>query len=207
MKTLFHGFDLTRVLHRASAVVLLIFILPHIANHLMALTGIETHIAAMRQLRAVYRFAAVEVLLLAAALLQVVTGLVLAYHGRHKRLGFWPRLQTWSGIAIATFLLQHVPAVMVGRYLQQLDTNFYFAAAVLQGGLHKYYFFPYYFLGLTAVFVHLAAALRLRMQPGFARTLAVCTLFVTGMGAAVLILLCFGGALYEVRLPAGYKFL
>lgn len=206
MKPLFHGFDLTRRLHRASAVVLLFFIVPHLANHLMALAGIDAHVAAMRQLRAIYRFAPVEVLLLVATLLQVVTGLVLAYRGRHTRRGFWPRLQIWSGIAIAAFLLQHVPAVMVGRYLQQLDTNFYFAAAVLQGGLYKYYFFLYYFAGLTAVFVHLAAALRLRMHPGHARSLAAALVIAGGIVAAILILLCFGGAFYEIRLPAGYRF-
>lgn len=173
----------------------------------MALAGIEAHIAAMRQLRAIYRFAPVEALLLAAALLQVITGFVLAYRNRHSRRGFWPRLQVWSGIVLALFLLQHVPAVMVGRYLQDLDTNFYFAATVLQGGLHKYYFFPYYFLGFTAVFVHLAVALRLRMHPGIWRALLVYTLIATGITAAILILLCFGGAFYEVRLPAGYAFL
>ena len=79
MRTFFNSYDLTRRLHRASAVVLLLFILPHVANHLVALTGIEAHIAAMRQLRAIYRFAPVEVLLLAAALLHPLAGLVSAF--------------------------------------------------------------------------------------------------------------------------------
>jgi len=195
-----------RKIHRTSAVILLVFIIAHLTNHLAALQGVETHTTMLRALRTFYRNPIAETVLLLAALLQVVTGLVLAYRGRHTRRGFWPRLQIWSGIAIAAFLLQHVPAVMVGRYLQQLDTNFYFAAAVLQGGLYKYYFFPYYFAGLSAVFVHLAAALRLRMYPGHARSLAVALLIAAGIVAATLILLCFGGAFYEIHLPAGYRF-
>ena len=190
-----------RKIHSTSAVILLVFIIAHLTNHLAALQGVETHTTMLRALRTFYRNPIAETVLLLAALLQVVTGLVLAYPG-----ACGGRLQIWSGIAIAAFLLQHVPAVMVGRYLQQLDTNFYFAAAVLQGGLYKYYFFPYYFAGLTAVFVHLAAALRLRMHPGHPRSLIVALLIAAGIVAATLILLCFGGAFYEIRLPAGYRF-
>ena len=196
-----------RKIHRTSALVLFAFIALHLTNHLFALTGIEAHIAMMRQLRAGYRHPVAETAVLLAALSQVVTGLILVYRGRRERRTLWQRVQAWSGIVLAAFLLQHVPAVMVGRYLQKLDTNFYFAAAVLQGGVYKYYFLPYYFAGVAAVFVHLAAAVRLRLPYGCARTAVVFILIVTGIAAACVIVLCFGGAFYEIRLPAGYAFL
>ncbi len=195
-----------RRIHRTSAAVLFVFIVLHLTNHLAALAGIDAHPGLMRQLRPVYRHPIAETAILLAVLAQVVTGLLLAHRYRHSRRGLWQRVQVWSGIVLAAFLLQHVPAVMVGRYLQKLDTNFFFAAAVLQGGIHKFYFFPYYFAGVFAVFVHLAAALRLRMHPGIVRKLAVVALVVTGVTVAMLILLCFGGALYEIHLPAGYGF-
>ncbi len=195
-----------RKLHRTSAVILLVFIIAHLMNHLAALQGIETHTTMLRALRTFYRNPIAETVLLLAALLQVVTGLVLVYRSRRTRRGFWQRVQAWSGIAIAAFLLQHVGAVLFCRYVQQLDTNFYFAAAVLQGGVHKFYFFPYYFAGVTSVFVHLAAVVYLRSTPGMARQIVSATLITSGAVLAFTILLCLGGIFYEVRLPSGYAF-
>lgn len=139
-----------RMIHRTSAVVLLVFIAAHLANHLLALKGIEAHIAVMKQLRACYRHPFAEGLLLIAVLAQVITGSLLFWRTRRSLRGFWPRLRTYSGLAIAFFLLQHVPAVLFGRLLQGFDTNFYFAAAVLQGGVHQYYFLLYYLVGVTS---------------------------------------------------------
>jgi len=195
-----------RKLHRTSAVILLVFIIAHLTNHLAALKGIEAHTTMLRALRIVYRNPIAETALLLAVLLQIITGSALIYTRRHERRGIWKRVQAWSGIAIAAFLLQHVGAVLFGRCVQQLDTNFYFAAAVLQGGLHKYYFFPYYFAGVTSVFVHLAAAVYLRSTPGIARRIVVAALVTSGAVTAFAILLCLGGMFYEVRLPPGYAF-
>jgi hypothetical protein len=195
-----------RKIHRTSAVVLLVFITAHLANHLLALQGIEAHIAAMKQLRAYYRHPLAEALLLIAVLAQVITGSLLFWRTRHTLRGFWPRLRAHSGLALAIFLLQHVPAVLVGRLLQGLDTNFYFAAAVLQGGIHKYYFFPYYLVGVTAVFVHLAAVVYLRLPGVRRRAWWAAAPIVTGFVLALAIVLCFAGAFYEIRLPAGYGF-
>ena len=193
-------------IHRTSAVVLLAFTTAHLANHLLALQGIEAHIALMKQLRACYRHPFAEGLLLIAVLAQVITGSLLFWRTRHTLRGFWPRLRAYSGLAIAFFLLQHVPAVLFGRLLQGLDTNFYFAAAVLQGGIHKYYFLPYYLVGVTSVFVHLAAVVYLRLPGVRRRAWWSAALMVTGLVLALAIVLCFAGAFYEIRLPDGYGF-
>jgi len=193
-------------IHRTSAAVLLVFIAAHLANHLPALRGIEAHIAAMKELRTYYRHPLAEGLLLIAVLAQVVTGSLLFWRTRDSLRGFWPKLRAYSGLALAFFLLQHVPAVLAGHLLQGLDTNFYFAAAVLQGGVHQYYFAPYYLVGATSVFVHLAAIVYLRLPGVRHRAWWAAALMLTGFGLALAIVLCFAGAFYEIRLPAGYGF-
>lgn len=193
-----------RKIHRGGAVLLLLFIAVHLTNHLVALAGVEAHMHTMQMLRKVYRNAALEFVLLAAVLAQVITGSILVYRGRHNRHGFWPRARAWSGVAIAFFLLQHVSAVQVGRALQSLDTNFYFAAAVLQNALLKFYFYPYYFVGVTSVFVHLAAVIYLRRGNETRRRVLAGVLMLKGVIIAIAILLCLGGAFYTVQLPQAY---
>ncbi|MBL8033908.1 MAG: hypothetical protein JNJ69_09420 [Leptospiraceae bacterium] len=193
-----------RRIHRTSAVVLLFFVTAHLANHLCALGGVTRHIAVMESLRPIYRNAAGEFILIVAALSQIATGLILVWRGRKMRRGFLAKLQAYSGIYLALFLLQHISAVFFGRLSQSLDTNFYYAAAVLQGGPHQYYFFPYYFLGVFALFAHLGVALNYRLQYPLARYSVVAVFLGIGLICALLILLAFGGALYEVRLPPAY---
>jgi hypothetical protein len=89
-----------------------------------------------------------------------------------------------SGLYLAFFLVQHVPAVLIARAGDPpIDTDTRFAAAVLQGwgGL---YFAPYYALAVAALATHLAAALqvrgvRARTLPFAGLTLGV--LFVAGL--------------------------
>ncbi|MFO1480946.1 MAG: hypothetical protein U1F40_12160 [Turneriella sp.] len=193
-----------RKIHRGSAVLLLLFIAVHLASHLVAFAGIEAHTQVLKTLRTFYRATAVEALLLGAVLAQIVTGSILVYRGRRTRYGFWPHLRAWSGIALALFLLQHVSAVLVGRLFQGLDTNFYFASAVLQNALLKFYFYPYYFAGVTSVFVHLAAVVYLRRGNETRRRILAYGLITKGVLLALAILLCFGGAFYTIQLPQAY---
>jgi succinate dehydrogenase/fumarate reductase cytochrome b subunit len=52
-----------RKLHAASGLVIAMYAVVHIANHLAALGGIEAHITFMRAARTVYRFPVVEAIL------------------------------------------------------------------------------------------------------------------------------------------------
>ena len=123
-------------LHRSSAVIIALFALFHIANHAAAVAGVEAHIQLMDNLRQVYRLPLVEALLIGCVLFQVCSGLYFVIRRFGERHDFFDRLQAISGCYLAFFLLVHVSAVLFGRALLGLDTNFYYAAA----GMHV---FPY----------------------------------------------------------------
>lgn len=146
--------------HRLTALLLGLFLTLHLGNHLALLAGIEAHRAVQALLRPLYRPAPVEAALLALFALQIGLGLALA---RRRGLGRgWALAQVASGLYLAVFLVQHVPAILAARMATPpVDTDAHFAAAVLQGW-PALYFSPYYTLAVTALATHLAAALHFR---------------------------------------------
>jgi succinate dehydrogenase/fumarate reductase cytochrome b subunit len=199
--------DLPRRLHRSAAVVVGLYVLVHLANHLAALRGIEAHIAFMRALRQFTRVPAVEALLLACVAFQAGSGLRLILRRRGQRRLLFDRLQAWSGVYLAFFLLVHVVSVLAGRAVLGLDTNFYYAAAGLQVRPYPLFFVPYYGLAVAALFVHLCCVLRRRLPAAWPLALRE-RLAWTGMAAgavlAVLIVAAFSGIFYAIDLPPAY---
>ena len=53
-------------------------------------------------------------------------------------------------------MINHVCAVLLGRYQGNVDTDFYFAAGVANTYPSKLFFIPYYTLSLVCVFAHIA---------------------------------------------------
>lgn len=200
--------DLARWLHRGAAILSGAYLLPHLANHLLALKGIEEHLAFMRAARHLTRIPLLEALLLSAFALQAATGLRLFWRRRGQRHRRFDRLQAWSGAYLALFLAVHVGSVLYGRAVLGLDTNFYFAAAGLQVRPYPLFFMPYYALAVTALFAHLACLLRIRlparMPLPLRERLAWC-MIAAGAVLAVLIVAAFSGALYSVTLPPAYR--
>ena len=191
--------DLPRRLHRAAGIVVGLYVLVHVLNHLAALGGIGAHIAFMQVLRKITRIPAVEALLLTAVAVQAGSGLRLLWRRRGQRRLPFARLQALSGAYLASFLAVHVVSVLFGRAVLHLDTNFYFAAAGLQVGPYPLFFVPYYGLAVAALFVHLACVLR-RVAAGLAwGSIAL------GAVAAVLIVAAFSGVFYPVDLPPAYR--
>ncbi|MGL6162681.1 hypothetical protein [Microbulbifer sp.] len=194
-------------LHRISALLISLYVVFHLANHLAALGGVETHIAFMQNYRQVYRASLVEPLLLACVLFQVGSGITFIVRRRGQRRGFFDRAQALSGAYLAFFLLFHLSAVLYGRFVQGLDTNFYFAAAGLQPGAYPGFFMPYYALAVLAYFTHLACGLSWltrRRLPTVARDRAAIGAMALGLLLAVTIVAAFSGVLYPVELPAEY---
>lgn len=181
-------------LHKLNAKVLLIFLGFHLANHMVLLVGRESHLIVMQMLRSIYRMQLVEYPLLALFAVQIILGLALiAKRGRPK--GAWAWAQVLSGGYIAFFLLQHVGAIILARFNFDLETTTYFAAAVVSGTPYGYYFFVYYVLGVTAVFTHLAAALRFAAWPAPAKGWHTALPFVGfAFGLAVITSLSWGSA-------------
>ena len=196
-----------RILHRTSAMVILVFVCLHLANHLVSLQGVAAHIAFMKVARAVYREPVVETLLLVCVAFQVFSGLRLALRDWRQRSGLMPWLQALSGIYLVVFLSVHVGAVMFGRAVLNLDTNFYFSAAGFHVPFFPMLFAPYYFLGVFALFTHLGCAAYWYAPPTrrMARALAVGLPMVVGAVLALLLVLSLAGMIQPVNVPAEYK--
>lgn len=192
-----------RRLHRASALVLGAFLVVHLSNHVAALGGIEAHRAVMDAARTVYRQPLAEAALLASALVQAGTGLVLGWRGR-RRPGRWNRPQALSELSLAVFLLAHVPAILFIRHGLGLETDFHAAAMVLAVASLPIFYAPYYALGVIALFAHAACALRPRLR-GPARAWGPRTLLVGGIAAAFVAVGAHAGVFYDVALPAPYR--
>jgi len=196
-----------RKLHALSALLIVAFVCVHIANHLVGLNGVESHIAFMKAARSVYRLPVVEALLLAAVAFQIYSGVTFVVRGWKERHGFIPWLQAGSGAYLAFFFLNHVGAVLVGRNVMNLDTNFYFAAAGFHVPPFQFFFAPYYFLGVLVLFTHLGCALywQLQGQTRTTRLLAVALPSTVGLALSLLIVLSLAGVIYPVEIPPEYK--
>ncbi len=145
-----------RNLHRVIAMILAAFVAAHLGNHVLIFAGADWHIRGMDALRIVYRNPVVEPILIAGFAVQIVIGLRLLWQrGWPQR--FWPRLQVLSGGVLALFLIQHISATLLAR--ATIDTNIYFAAAVVSRAPYVWYFAPYYTLGVAALFAHIAVLL------------------------------------------------
>ena len=196
-----------RRLHAFSALPIAAYSCVHMANHLVGLRGVEAHIAFMRAARSVYRLPFVEGVLLLAVAFQIYSGVVFVIRGWKQRRGFMPWLQAASGAYLAFFLLNHVGAVLFGRTALRLDTNFYFAAAGFYVPPFQFFFAPYYFLGVLALFTHLGCALYWQLQASSrpARILAAALPLGVGFVVSLLIVLSLAGAFYSVQVPPAYK--
>src|SRR5690606_17284718 len=125
--------------------------------------GFDAHRAVNLVLRPLYRNAVVEPALIALFATQILLGLALARR-RGRPTDGWALAQVGSGLVLALFLVQHVPAVLYAR--PAVDTDIAFAAATVASFPRAAYFAPYYTLAITALATHLAAALRFHRWPG-----------------------------------------
>jgi succinate dehydrogenase/fumarate reductase cytochrome b subunit len=195
-------------LHRLSALVIASYALVHLLNHLVALAGIDAHIAFMHGVRSVVRLAPVEALLLACVAYQLGSGVVFVVRRWGERRDVFDRLQALSGAYLAFFLLVHVSSVLAGRFVLGLDTNFYFAAAGLRIAPFQAFFVPYYVLGIVALVVHLSCAFHYLARhriPAARRNRAAYAGMAGGIALAVLIVATFSGAFYPVAIPPSYQ--
>lgn len=153
-----------RKLHRNNALLLGVFIVAHLINHIAILDGVEMHLTVMEGLRFFYRPLLVEVVLYFLFGSQIVLGVgMMLKQGRPRNRWGWA--QTISGVVVAVFIIQHLSAALMARLIGSgVDTNIYWAASVVSREPFVWYFAPYYALGIIGLFVHMAAALRKRAR-------------------------------------------
>lgn len=194
-------------IHRSLASLILLFVAIHICNHLVGIAGVEAHIEFMELARKFYRNPYVEPVLLAALFVQVFLGLYFVYRSWGQRTGFFQRAQAISGVYLVFFLFAHVGATLNAREFLGLDTNFYFAAAGMHIANLSYYFIPYYFFAVVAIFVHVASALHWVLSEKFNVLTANNTgigIIAVGVIVSLLIVASLAGLFYDIAIPSEY---
>ncbi|NNC37950.1 MAG: hypothetical protein EX271_08040 [Acidimicrobiales bacterium] len=186
-------------IHRMTAGLLGLFILTHLGVHLTALISKEAHFKALDIVQVPYRHPVGETILILAILTQIFTGFK-RLKIKRKSKDKWARAQVLSGIYLVFFLLLHSSAALYTHHIFGIDTDFYWAAGSMHFSPIKYGFAIYYFLAVTAVFVHLAAALHFGWKGSSGRLEK--TISITGALVAGLIIFAFWGVLYDITIPA-----
>jgi hypothetical protein len=184
--------------HRASASLLALFLFFPLLNHLSLAAGSDVHLLVMSGLRAIYRWLPFELLLLAAVVTQIFTGVAMAL----PRLSGMIARRDWqviSGLYMSIFLTIHVSAILGGRIIQGLDTNLWFGAAGFHVWPWQFFFIPYYGLAIIAFFTHMGFVMRRVFGLD-----AVKPAFWIGSVIAVAVLLLMLGVIQEVPVPENY---
>lgn len=150
--------------HYFSGITISLFIGIHLFNHFLSIFSPELHIEKMGVLRVIYRNPFSELIILLAVIVQITTGMQLFFKTKKVKATFFEKIQIYSGLYLAFFLLIHVSAILFGRYLLDLDTNFYFGIAGLNTFPHLLFFLPYYSLAVFAFFGHIASIHALKMK-------------------------------------------
>ncbi len=136
----------------------------HLFNHMFSLFGANAHIEMMGSLRNVYRNIIAEIILFFAIVIQIISGIKLFLKKRKNVSTFFDKLQIWTGLYLAFFLVIHLGAVLSGRFILNLDTNFYFGVAGLNTFPFNLFFMPYYGLAIISFFGHLSAVHSTRVK-------------------------------------------
>jgi len=154
----------SRLVHYFSGIFIAFFVGLHLFNHAWSILGAEAHIRLMNVLRLLYRNIFIETLLLVAVILQIFSGIRLFREVREQSASFFEKLHIYTGLYLAVFLLIHVSAVLVGRLVLRLDTNFYFGVAGLNTFPFNLFFVPYYGLAIFSFWGHVAATHHKKMK-------------------------------------------
>ena len=151
-------------IHYFSGVLISFFVGLHLFNHLYSILGADAHIEMMNDLRVVYRNIIAETILLFAVIIQVFSGIKLIFKKRKNVTDFFEKLQIWTGLYLAIFFFIHLSAVLSGRLILNLDTNFYFGVAGLNTFPLNLFFIPYYGLAIISFFGHISAVHSKKMK-------------------------------------------
>jgi hypothetical protein len=117
------GYRRLAVAHGASALaILLLFVGPHIGNHLAGFWSGPVHIAMMNVVRRVYRDDIVQPVLLALIGFQMLSGTMLVLRRMRMLSDVFSTVQAMCGAYIGIYFLAHMTAVFAARSAG-IDTN------------------------------------------------------------------------------------
>ena len=201
---------LIKKLHYFSGLTITIFVGIHLFNHAWSIFGAEKHIELMKILRLFYRNIFVETILLSAVLIQIISGIKLFIVNRKIAVSHFEKLHIWSGMYLALFFVIHLSAVLGGRFILKLDTNFYFGVAGLNTFPFNLFFVPYYGLAIISFFGHIAAIHAKKMQIsilGLTAQQQSITILVFGIALTLLIFYGLTNGFKGVEIPKEYGIL
>ena len=142
--------------------ILLLFVGPHIANHLTGFWSGSLHADIMNAARHVYRDDIVQPILLALIGFQVLSGIVLVRRKTRMPNDLFGTVQTMSGAYIGVYFLAHMTAVFAARHAG-IDTNWTWLTRYnnsLLGSLSNLRLIAHYWVGPIAIVTHAACGLR-----------------------------------------------
>jgi hypothetical protein len=183
------------VAHGVSALaILLLFVGPHIGNHLAGFWNGSVHIEIMNAARHVYRDDIVQPILLALIGFQILSGTALVRRRMRMPSDILGTVQTMCGVYIGVYFLAHMTAVFAARHAG-IDTNWTWLTRQnnsMIGSLSNLRLIAHYWMGPIAIVAHVACGLRMVLlqhdiSPAMANRLAL-ALITAGVVASSLIL-------------------
>jgi hypothetical protein len=149
----------------SACAILLLFIGPHIVNHVAGFWNGPAHIELMKAVRHVYRDDIVQPMLLALIGFQILSGTALVRRRMSTPSDFMGTVQTMSGVFVGVYILAHATAVFVARDAGT-DTNWSWLTRPNDSmlvSLSTLRLIAHYWIGPIAIVAHVACGLRMVM--------------------------------------------
>jgi hypothetical protein len=195
-------------LHRITGMFVSVFVIAHLFNHSMAWFGIAIHQRILDTFRVVYRQPVAEVCLISCFLFQAFSGVNLVFRLRKKEgKTIFEKVKIYSGVILSLFIIQHITATIGQRLYFKFDTNFYFASRVVLQNPIKWYFVPYYILGIMSFATHVANVHQHKMISRIGERQAKAHFWVIISFFSIvttMILYVFMGGRFEIVIPKEY---
>jgi hypothetical protein len=146
----------------SASAILLLFVGPHIVNHVAGFWSGQLHIAIMNVVRRIYRDEIVQPVLLALIGFQILSGTALLRRRMSMPGDLFGTVQTMCGAYIGIYFLAHMTAVFAARHAG-IDTNWSWLTSPndsLLVSLTKLRLIAHYWAGPIAIVAHVACGLR-----------------------------------------------
>lgn len=169
--------------------VLSIFLIAHLANHVLALWTPELHGQVMKFLEKFYRAEFIEPVLILLVALLLASGLMMAWRYTASPEDGFRTLQTLTGFYIAVFAASHLSAVFVmARWIGHIPTDWAFASGAPAGLIRDPWnvrLITHYSIAVWAVITHVGLGARGVMRAHGMENIADATArFMTALGGA-----------------------
>jgi hypothetical protein len=183
------------VAHGVSALaILLLFVGPHIGNHLAGFWNGSVHIEIMNAARHVYRDDIVQPILLALIGFQILSGTALVRRRMRMPSDILGTVQTMCGVYIGVYFLAHMTAVFAARHAG-IDTNWTWLTRQnnsMIGSLSNLRLIAHYWVGPIAIVAHVACGLRMVLlqhdiSPAMANRLALALITAGAVASSVIL--------------------